>query len=57
MNYSQLTPAGAVHICVTTQRTVSTMHIRIPFRTALLTAILFALGLAQSASAGDILWP
>ena len=33
------------------------MRIHIPFRTALLTAILFALGLAQSASAGDILWP
>jgi hypothetical protein len=30
---------------------------RIPFRSALLTAFLLALGFAQSAAAGDTLWP
>jgi hypothetical protein len=33
------------------------MRFRIPFSTALLTAFLIALGLAQSAAAGDTLWP
>jgi hypothetical protein len=57
MNYSHLTPAGAVQASQFDERTVPTMRIRIPFRTALLTAILFALGLAQSVSASDTLWP
>jgi hypothetical protein len=57
MDYSHLTPAGAVQVSQFDGRTVPKMRIRIPFSTALLTAFLVALGLAQSAAAGDILWP
>jgi hypothetical protein len=53
MDYSHLTPAGAVHISVTTQRTVPKMRYRI----RMLVALLAPFALAALGFADEILWP